>query len=151
MEYRIVTDSSANVFALSGAALTSVPLKIVTDAKEYVDDPALDVDGMISELQRYKGKSGSSCPNVSEWLDAFAGADNIFVFTITRNLSGSYSAAQKAAETEAAAAPEKPKRTRKTAAGTEAGKPAPEAATAPTEKKPAARRGTKKKPEAPAE
>ena len=52
MEYRIVTDSSANVFALSGAALTSVPLKIVTDEKEYVDDPALDVDGMISELQR---------------------------------------------------------------------------------------------------
>ena len=98
MEYRIITDSSANVFALSGAALTSVPLKIVTDAKEYVDDPALDVDGMISELQRYKGKSGSSCPNVSEWLDAFAGADNIFVFTITRNLSGSYSAALQAAE-----------------------------------------------------
>ena len=98
MEYRIVTDSSANVFALADAALVSVPLKIVTAEKEYVDDAALDVDAMIDDLQRYKGKSGSSCPNVSEWLDAFAGAQNIFVFTITRNLSGSYSAAQQAAE-----------------------------------------------------
>ena len=98
MEYRIVTDSSANAFALADAALVSVPLKIVTAEKEYVDDAALDVDAMIDDLQRYKGKSGSSCPNVSEWLDAFAGAQNIFVFTITRNLSGSYSAALQAAE-----------------------------------------------------
>lgn len=99
MEYKIVTDSSANVFALEGTVLASVPLKIVTAETEYVDEPALDVDGMIGELQRYKGKSGSSCPNVSEWLDAFAGADTLFVFTITRNLSGSYSSAMQAAET----------------------------------------------------
>ena len=98
MEYRIVTDSSANVFELSGTALVSVPLKIVTAEKEYVDNAALDVDAMIGDLQRYKGRSGSSCPNVAEWLEAFEGADNIFVFTITRNLSGSYSAAQQAAE-----------------------------------------------------
>ncbi len=98
MNYKIVTDSSANVFALNGAVLTSVPLKIVTAEKEYVDVPGLDVDGMIGDLKRYKGKSGSSCPNVTEWLEAFEGADTLFVFTITRNLSGSYSAAMQATE-----------------------------------------------------
>lgn len=98
MNYKIVTDSSANVFEMNGAVLTSVPLKIVTAEKEYADAPGLDVDGMIDDLQRYKGKSGSSCPNVAEWLEAFEGADTLFVFTITRNLSGSYSAAVQAAE-----------------------------------------------------
>ena len=47
MEYKIVTDSSANIFSLEGTILASVPLKIVTAETEYVDGPALDVDGMI--------------------------------------------------------------------------------------------------------
>lgn len=97
MQYRIVTDSSANLFTLPGVDLVSVPLKIITTEAEYTDDAALDVNGMIADLQHYKGKSSSSCPNVAEYLRAFEGADRIFVFTITRNLSGSYSAALQAA------------------------------------------------------
>ncbi|MBQ8611909.1 MAG: DegV family protein [Oscillospiraceae bacterium] len=98
MKFRIVTDSSANTFSMPGVDLVSVPLKIVTAETEYVDDAALDVNGMIDALQQYKGKSGSACPNTEEYLQAFEGADRIFVFTITRNLSGSYSAAVTAAQ-----------------------------------------------------
>ena len=98
MSIKIVSDSSSNIFALPGADYTSVPLKIIAGDKEYVDTPQLDLPGMIRDLQQYKGKSGSSCPNVQEWTDAFGGADEVFGVTISKNLSGSYSAATQAAQ-----------------------------------------------------
>lgn len=98
MNYKIVCDSSSNLFVLPGAAYTTVPMKVVTGDKEYVDNPQLDVHSMVADLKAYKGKSGSSCPNVQEWLDAFGDADVVFGITITKHLSGSYNAAQQAAE-----------------------------------------------------
>jgi len=64
-----------------------------------VDDAALDLAGMMEDLRNHKGKSGSSCPNVGEWLDAFGDAQEIFCVTISRNLSGSYAASVQAGET----------------------------------------------------
>ena len=96
MTYRIVADSSANLLTLDSVDFISVPLKIVTSEKEYVDDDALDVDRMVAELLEYKGRSGSSCPNIQDWLDAFRGADGVFVVTITSGLSGSYASAVQA-------------------------------------------------------
>ena len=96
MNYKIISDSSSNVIELSGVPYESVPLKIVAGEKEYVDDATLDLAGMVDYLKKYKGKSGSSCPNVGEWLDAFGDAENVFCVTITKNLSGSYNAAMQA-------------------------------------------------------
>ena len=97
MAFRIVADSSSNVLSLAGVNYTTVPMKIVA-AKEYVDDAALDLAQMVADLQQHKGKSGSSCPNVGEWLAAFGEEEYIFGLTITKHLSGSYNAAQQAAE-----------------------------------------------------
>lgn len=99
MKYQIVCDSSSNLFTLPGVPYTTVPMKIVAGEKEYVDDPNLDLQGMVTDLKNHKGKSGSSCPNVQEWLDAFGDADIVFGITITKHLSGSYNSAQQAAET----------------------------------------------------
>jgi DegV family protein with EDD domain len=77
---------------------TTVPLKIIAE-KEYVDDAALNLDGMMEDLRNHKGKSGSSCPNVGEWLDAFGDAEEVFCVTISKNLSGSYAASVQAGET----------------------------------------------------
>ena len=98
MSYQIVSDSSSNVFILKGANYATVPMKVVGE-KEYVDTPVLDLGAMVEELKVFKGKSGSSCPNVQEWIDAFGDADEVYGVTITRNLSGSYNAAMQAAET----------------------------------------------------
>lgn len=98
MEFRIVADSSSNVLALENADYTTVPLKI-TAAKEYVDGIGLDVAGMVADLKEFKSKSGTSCPNVGEWLEAFGDAEYVFGVTITKNLSGSYNAAKQAAAT----------------------------------------------------
>ena len=98
MSFRIVSDSSSNVLTLSDANYTTVPLKIVA-GKEYVDDKNLDVAGMVADLKAYTGKSGSSCPNVGEWLEAFGDAEEVFGITITKHLSGSYNAGKQAADT----------------------------------------------------
>ena len=105
MRYQIVSDSSSNIFHIEGVNYTTVPLKIVAGEKEYVDNSALNVRGMVDDLKVYKGKSGSSCPNAMEWLEAFGDADMVFGVTISRNLSGSYNAAQQAAQDFAEAHP----------------------------------------------
>ena len=97
MTYKIVSDSSSNIFSITGADYATVPMKVIA-AKEYIDTPQLDLQGMVEDLKAHKGKSGSSCPNMGEWLEAFGDADMIFGVTISKNLSGSYNAAQQAAE-----------------------------------------------------
>ena len=91
MSFRIVSDSSSNVLSMGDSNYTTVPLKIIAE-KEYVDDTALD------DLRNHKGKSGSSCPNVGEWQEAFGDAEEIFCVTISKNLSGSYAASVQAGE-----------------------------------------------------
>ena len=98
MQYKIVADSSSNVRSLEGVSFANVPLKIITKEKEYVDDDTLDLAQMAVELKAYKGTSGTSCPNVMEWMEAFGDADCVFAIAITSNLSGSCNAARQAAQ-----------------------------------------------------
>lgn len=94
--FRIVCDSSCNVLSLPDPDYATVPLKILAE-EEFVDDSSLNVAQMVEHLRHYKGKSGSSCPNMGEWLEAFADAEQVFAITLTRHLSGSYNAATQAA------------------------------------------------------
>ena len=96
--YKIVSDSSSNLFSLADVAYQSVPLKIICGDMQYVDDQSLDVESMIDALKVTKNRSGTSCPNVNDWLSAFEGHDRIFAITITGSLSGSWSTAMKARE-----------------------------------------------------
>ncbi len=89
---KIVTDSSSDM-QLNCPQFKSVPLKIITDSKEFVDDDKLDVSSMIDFLDKYRGTSRSSCPNTSDYLEAFGNSDEVFCITITSSLSGSYNAA----------------------------------------------------------
>ena len=97
MNYRIVADSSSNVLSLDDPHYFSVPMKVRAE-KEYIDDRNLDVAQMVEDLKHHKGTSGSSCPNVGEWLDAFGDADFVFGTTMSKALSGSYNAAVQAAD-----------------------------------------------------
>lgn len=98
MEIKIVVDSSSNILELEGVDFASAPLTIVTDNKEYRDDENLDVREMVEDLKAYKGKSGSACPGVGDFIEAFGNADVVFCLTITSALSGSYNAALVAKE-----------------------------------------------------
>ncbi|MGN1277459.1 MAG: DegV family protein [Floccifex sp.] len=93
MNYKIVTDSSSNEFHLEGIPYQTVPLRIRTEQKEYVDNEDLDVKEMVEDLKVIKSKSSTSCPNAGEWMEAFEDADVVFAITISSKLSGSYNAA----------------------------------------------------------
>ncbi len=108
MQYKIVADSSADLRSLtSQIPFSMVPLKIIAGGEEFVDDETLDVGQMVAFLSEYKGRSGSACPSVSDYLDAFGEAERIFCFTITSNLSGSFNAARLAKEDYEAAHPDR--------------------------------------------
>ncbi|MBE6991164.1 MAG: DegV family EDD domain-containing protein [Ruminococcaceae bacterium] len=96
MKYRIVSDSSSDLLTFENCDYCCVPLKIITDEKEYIDDHKLNIDEMIDDLSKYNGTSHSSCPNMEEWLDSFENTDGVFCVTITSGLSGSYNSASMA-------------------------------------------------------
>ena len=50
-------------------------------------------DGLPVHLQ---GPPGTACPGPDGWMNAFAGADEIFVVTITSGLSGTHGSAMAA-------------------------------------------------------
>lgn len=92
---KIVADSSANILKLNDKDIefSSAPLKIITAEKEFTDDSSLNVDGMVNYFDEYKGRSKTSCPSPSDWLEAFGDAEDIFCIAITSGLSGSYNSA----------------------------------------------------------
>lgn len=91
MDARIVVDSSANM--AGEPAVYSVPLKIITDTKEYIDDVNLNTAAMVWDLKTYTGKSSTACPSPQDWLETFGDAPYVFCIAITSNLSGSCNAA----------------------------------------------------------
>lgn len=93
---KIVTDSSANIAALANSDFASAPLKISSEEREFIDDENLNVDEMIEYFDTHKGKSKTSCPNPSDWIEAFGDADDIICLTITSGLSGSFNSARAA-------------------------------------------------------
>ena len=95
MNYKIVSDSSSNVISMADPRYVSVPMK-VRAAVEYVDDQNLDLAAMVADLRSYTGKSGSACPSVGEWLEAFGDADAVFCTTMSKGLSGSCNSAEQA-------------------------------------------------------
>lgn len=98
MSFKIICDSSADLTSFDNIPFASVPLKIITSEREFVDNSEANPSDMIEYLKSYRGRSSSSCPNVGDWLDAFGDAEQIFCVTITSGLSGSYSSAKSAAE-----------------------------------------------------
>lgn len=90
---RIVSDSSSDILALECVDFAYSPMKIITAEREFIDDSELNVDEMTDYLDAYKGRSQTSCPNPSDWLDAFGDADDVICVTITSALSGSYNSA----------------------------------------------------------
>ena len=97
MKHKIVADSSCNLYMLPDVAFESVPLKIRSADREYLDNTELDIGEMVATLKAEKTAASTSCPNMMEWLDAFGDAEQVFAVAITSQLSGSYNAALQAA------------------------------------------------------
>ena len=94
---RIVVDSSANLTALEGADLVSVPMIVRLGEREYRDTGKLRVDIMLRDMRESRQPTSTACPGVGDWLEAFGEEPEIFAAVLTSKLSGCYSAAAIAA------------------------------------------------------
>ena len=108
MKYKIVADSGANLREIElPVDYEVVPLTITAGEREFVDNKSLDIDDMITYLKQYKGKSGTACPSVGDWMNAFSDAEIVFCVAITSGLSGSCNAARLAKDDYEALYPER--------------------------------------------
>lgn len=100
MKRIIVSDSSCDIHSLANlpadCAFASVPLTIRVCETEFTDNEFLDTAEMLTKMYAYKGKSSSACPPPEDWAAQFRRADEVFVVTITSNLSGCYNSAMTA-------------------------------------------------------
>ena len=97
MKRVVVVDSSANL-AGEGSGVVSVPMKVIVDGHEFVDDSSLDLALMFRQLDACSGPTSTSCANIAEWRAAFEGADEVFALALTSKISGGFNAAQAAAK-----------------------------------------------------
>ncbi len=95
---RIVADSSADMLKLEGVDFVSVPMNISTNERTFTDDARLDVGELLDYMEKYNGRSFTSCPGTQAWLDAYEGADVVYVVCLTSALSGTYNSALTAKE-----------------------------------------------------
>lgn len=93
---KFIADSSCDITELNGVDFQSVPLTISTDKVTFTDDSDMDIHEMLNVLEKHKGRSYTACPGVEGWINAFEGADEIFVVTITSGMSGTYNSAMAA-------------------------------------------------------
>ncbi len=104
---KLIADSSADVLSMKGVNFASVPMSVRTDEREFLDDCRLNVSEMLDYMAAWQGRSGTACPSPERWMNAFAGADELLVVTITSGLSGTYGSAVAAREVYLQTHPEK--------------------------------------------
>ena len=95
---RFIADSSADLLKIKDVDFVSVPLTISTSERSFIDDERLDTHELLDYMEKYKDRSYTACPGLSLWLDAFEGADVIYVIALSSNVSGCYNSAKSAAD-----------------------------------------------------
>lgn len=97
MKYKIIADSSCdlNEELKKKLKISLVPFKIDVDNKKFVDDESLDTMELIDAMKKSPNPVRTSCPSPGDFVEEYksADADNIFVVTISGNLSGTYNSA----------------------------------------------------------
>lgn len=97
MDYKIVVDSSSNLtnsyIKDENVGFEVVPLTIRINDKDYIDNDSLDVEAMLNDLKKAKGKPSSSCPSPMAFSNAFKDAKHVICITISSKLSGCFNSA----------------------------------------------------------
>lgn len=95
---KIITDSAANlnVTALNGIEHQSVGLTLICGERVFLDGADFDQAEFDKFIENSSTEIKSSCPSVESYLAAIGDADEVYIFTISSALSGSYNTAQTA-------------------------------------------------------
>lgn len=95
MSFHIVCDSCTDLTEedLKKGCYTWVPLTLLVDGEEIIDDETFDQADFLAKVAASKDAVKSACPAPESYMDAYEKADDIYVVTLSAELSGSYNSA----------------------------------------------------------
>lgn len=95
MVRRLIADSCAD-FTPDKKVWTDVrlvPLTLTVDKEDVIDDDSFCQKTFLEMMRRSEECPRSACPSPERYMKEFEGADEIFVVTLSKHLSGSYQSA----------------------------------------------------------
>lgn len=95
MKFKIVGDSCCDFTKedLAKEYMVSVPLILTVAGTDIVDDETIDKKKMLDMIAESEDCAKSACPSPDAYMQAYEGADCIYVVTLSSKLSGSYNSA----------------------------------------------------------
>ena len=95
MSFHIVCDSCTDLTEedLKKGCYTLVPLTLLVDGEEIIDDETFDQADFLAKVAASKESVKSVCPAPESYMEAYSKADDIYVVTLSAELSGSYNSA----------------------------------------------------------
>lgn len=94
--YKIIIDSCGELSEVMKADghFSNIPLELEVEGVRIVDDETFDQADFIRRVKESKTGPKSSCPSPESYMKAFEGPEeNVYVVTLSANLSGSYNSA----------------------------------------------------------
>ena len=98
MSYKIVVDSCCDLppAALKDPHVVKVPLTIRVGESTFVDDDTFDQGDLLWSMRHSEEAPSTACPSPQAYWDAYQGADDVYVVTLSALLSGSHNSAEQA-------------------------------------------------------
>lgn len=98
MSYKIIVDSCTDLTDEMKAdeRIKVVPLTIHVGDTSVIDDETFDQEIFLKLLKESETTPQSACPSPDAYMEEMKGDDDVFVVTLSGNLSGSYNSAETA-------------------------------------------------------
>lgn len=95
MEFKIIGDSCCdlNEELKTKMNVEIVPLTIEVEGKTYIDDESLDTLELLKDMKKSSKTPRTSCPSPNDYMMTYKGEEDVFVVTLSSELSGSYNSA----------------------------------------------------------
>ncbi len=96
MNYRIIGDSCTDLTEelKKDEHIKLVPLTLEVDGIEYIDDETFDQAAFIKAVNESSKSTKSSCPAPEAFMNLYDCEGDVYVVTLSANLSGSYNSAE---------------------------------------------------------
>lgn len=98
MSFKIVVDSCCDLTPamLKDPTFVKVPLTIFSNGSTFIDDETFDQADLLWAMRQSEEGTTTACPSPQAYLDAYQGADDVYVVTLSALLSGSHNSAEQA-------------------------------------------------------
>ncbi|MCR5546565.1 MAG: DegV family protein [Lachnospiraceae bacterium] len=93
--YKIIVDSCGELFEemKNNAHFANVALTLEVGDYTILDDENFNQAEFLQKVAEYEGSPKSACPSPSAYMEEMEDADNVYIITLSAQLSGSYNSA----------------------------------------------------------